>query len=255
MGAGSMVFSALMRRNPRQPRRERQVEACGRTLPVMVVENARATRLTLRIVPGGKSLRVTIPPHVSDSQVDHFIARNRNWVAVRLERLPEPVAARAGATIPYMGVDHRIVHSKKLRGIVEAGHFAGKPSLIVPGEADGVGRKVGAFLKRQARKELDAAVARHAAELGVRAKSIRITDTTTRWGSCSTTRTLSFSWRIVMAPPEVLDYLAAHEVAHLREMNHSPKFWALVRKLCPQMEKHKAWLKRNGARLHAIEPQ
>jgi predicted metal-dependent hydrolase len=250
-----MVFSALKRRKSISPRRERQVEACGRTLPVTVVENARAKRLTLRIVPGGKSLRVTIPPHVSETQVDHFIARNRNWVAVRLERLPEPVAAKAGAVIPYLGVDHRIVHTRRLRGIVEPGQFAGKPSLLVPGEPENVGRKVGTFLKRQARKEIDAAVARHTATLGVRAKAIRITDTTTRWGSCSTTRTLSFSWRIVMAPPEVLDYLAAHEVAHLREMNHSDRFWALVRKLCPQMEKHKTWLKRNGARLHAIEPQ
>jgi hypothetical protein len=255
MGAFFMIMSALKRSKVKPPRRERQVEACGRTLPVTVVENARATRLTLRIVPGGKSLRVTIPPYVSDSQVDHFIARNRNWVAVRLERLPEPVVAKPGATIPYLGVDHKIVHSRRLRGIVETGQFAGKPSLIVPGEPEGVGRKVASFLRRQARKELDAAVSRHCLALGVRAKTIRITDTTTRWGSCSTTRTLSFSWRIVMAPPEVLDYLAAHEVAHLREMNHSPKFWALVRKLCPQMDKHKAWLKRNGARLHAIEPQ
>jgi len=88
--------------------------------------------------------------------------------------------------------------------------------------------------------------------LNVRPKIVRITDTTSRWGSCSTTRTLSFSWRIIMAPPVVLRYLAAHEVAHLREMNHSPDFWNLVREICPDMDKHKAWLRTNGNRLHAI---
>jgi len=248
-----MAFTALKRRSGTLARRERHLEACGRTLPVMVVENARATRLTLRIVPGGKSLKVTVPPHVSENQVDHFIARNRNWVAMRLERLPENVQAGVGASIPYLGTDHRIVHVAKLRGIVEAGSWAGRPALLVPGEPEHVGRKVETFLRKEARSRLDEAVVRHAARLGVRARALRITDTTSRWGSCSSTRTLSFSWRIVMAPPEVLDYLAAHEVAHLREMNHSQAFWDLVKKLCPQMEKHKSWLRRHGARLHAIE--
>lgn len=249
-----MGFSALRRNTASTPRHERLVEAGGRTLPVTVVENVRATRLTLRIVPGGKALRMTIPPHVSDSQVDNFLARNRNWVAVRIDKLPQSVAASPGSLIPYLGVEHHIVHVDKLRGVVEAGSFAGKPALMVPGERAHVGRKVTAYLKREARKRLDLAVARHCATLGVRAKALRITDTTSRWGSCSTTRTLSFSWRIVMAPPEVLDYLAAHEVAHLREMNHSAAFWSIVKMLCPNMERHKSWLRRQGSLLHAVEP-
>jgi hypothetical protein len=249
-----VALSAIKRQRKPAIRRERLIEAGGRTLPVAVVENSRATRLTLRIVPGGKALRVTIPPHVSDNQVDHFIARNRNWVAVRLDKLPEPVTASVGAIIPFLGVGHRIVPVNRLRGVVEAGQHLGKPALLVPGEREHAGRKVTAFLKREARKRLDHAVARYCAVLGVRARALRITDTTSRWGSCSTTRTLSFSWRIVMAPPEVLEYLAAHEVAHLKEMNHSPAFWAIVKKLCPAMERHKAWLKRHGSLLHAIEP-
>ncbi len=248
-----MVSSVLNRKA--QPRRQdRQIEAAGRVLPVKVVENARATRLTLRIVPGGKSLTVTLPPHVSEAQVEQFLERNRNWVATRLSRLPEPVAADPGAMIPFLGVNHRIVRTQRLRGVVEAGFFACEPALLVPGESHTIGRKVTSFLKREARSRLDEAVLRHAATLGVRPRAIRITDTVSRWGSCSTTRTLSFSWRIVMAPPEVLDYLAAHEVAHLREMNHSPAFWALVRSLCPETDRHKAWLKHNGAGLHAIQP-
>ncbi|MEC9343297.1 MAG: SprT family zinc-dependent metalloprotease, partial [Pseudomonadota bacterium] len=178
--------------------------------------------------------------------------RNQHWAAARIARLPQSITLGEGATIPYLGVDHRIVHLDRLRGVVEPREIAGEPALLVPGEPAHVPRKVADFLKRQARARLNLAVADHAGKLGVRPKSIRITDTKSRWGSCSSTRTLSFSWRIVMAPEEVLDYLAAHEVAHLREMNHSDAFWELVRQTCPGMERHRHWLRANGARLHAI---
>ena len=123
---------------------------------------------------------------------------------------------------------------------------------LAPGAADHVGRRVVDFLRRMARRELDEAVARHAASLAVRPHSLRITDSRSRWGSCSHTRTLSFSWRIIMAPPAALDYLAAHEVAHLKEMNHSPAFWRLVAQLCPDMKAQRSWLRANTDRLHAI---
>ncbi|MFZ1814837.1 MAG: SprT family zinc-dependent metalloprotease [Rhizobiaceae bacterium] len=233
-------------------RHARQVLAAGSLLPVNVVENNRATRLTLRIQPGGRSLKVTIPPHVSDTQVDNFIDRNRNWIETRIARLPEPVKAMEGSIIPYLGIEHRIVHLDRLRGIVEARDVAGEPCLLVPGEPARLPGKIAAFLKQEARRQLNETVSRHATALGVRARAIRITDTASRWGSCSTTRTLSFSWRIIMAPPEVLDYLAAHEVAHLVEMNHSQAFWDIVEGLCPGMNRHKNWLRRHGARLHSI---
>ncbi|MGI9401156.1 MAG: M48 family metallopeptidase [Rhizobiaceae bacterium] len=228
------------------------MEAGAYSLPVRVVENPRATRLTLRIVPGGQALRLTTPPHVSDEQVDDFLERNRNWVETRISRLPETVSLKDGVTINFLGVGHEIVFTDRLRGVVEPAVVDGVPVLRLPGEGASRSRKLLAFMKKEARTRLDLAVNRHAATLGVRPRSIRITDTASRWGSCSTTRTLSFSWRIVMAPPEVLDYLAAHEVAHLREMNHGTAFWDLVRGLCPEMEKHKAWLRKNGPSLHAV---
>lgn len=227
--------------------------AGGALLPVAVIENARSTRLTLRIVPGGQSLRLTVPPHVSETQIDDFLDRNRNWVSARIARLPAPLETENGALVPFLGIDHRIVHVNRLRGLVEPATENAMPVLRVPGAPEAKTRRLLGFFKQEARSRLDEAVACHASALGVRPKSIRIADTTSRWGSCSTTRTLSFSWRIVMAPAEVLDYLAAHEVAHLREMNHSPAFWDLVRELCPQMEAHKTWLRRNGNRLHAVK--
>lgn len=248
-----MVFQILSRRRAPPVRDERYLTVDGRELPVTVRENDRATRLTLRIAPGGQSLRVTTPPHVLDGDVDDFIARNRNWVAARLSRLPQTVRAAPGTVIPLLGEDHLIVPTGRLRGVVEPAIEEDRPILRVPGDENAVGRKLLAFMKGRARLELDRAVSGHAAALGVRPRAMRITDTTSRWGSCSTSRTLSFSWRIVMAPPDVLGYLAAHEVAHLREMNHGPAFWALVDQLCPEASRLKGWLRHNGARLHAID--
>ncbi|MEL6746154.1 MAG: M48 family metallopeptidase, partial [Pseudomonadota bacterium] len=107
-------------------------------------------------------------------------------------------------------------------------------------------------LKRQAKQDLTKAVAYYASELGVKPKSITLRDTTSRWGSCSSSGALNFSWRIILAPPDVLNYLAAHEVAHLREMNHSDRFWAHVKAICPDMDAQKAWLRAHGQKLHAV---
>jgi predicted metal-dependent hydrolase len=228
------------------------LEADGTELPVAIVENRRATRLTLRIVPGGQSLRLTVPPHVSERQIDEFLMRHRHWAATRIARLPKPVEVIDGARIAFLGKPHRVVHVDALRGVVEPGELGGEPVLNIPGQAGTLARRLRTFFQKEARARLNAAVSRHALALGVRPRAIRITDTASRWGSCSSTRTLSFSWRIVMAPAEVLDYLAAHETAHLRHMNHGPHFWQLVRDLCPQTDSHKDWLRRHGARLHAV---
>lgn len=250
-----MVLGLLRKKTRSTPlnrKRETALVVDGIEMPVQVSENSRARRLTLRIAPGGRSLKVTIPPHVGDQELDEFLARNRNWVAARLSRLPKTVAMAEGAVIPFKGIDHQIIHLDRLRGIVEPKLILGEPSLLVPGEPHAIGRKLLNFLKSEARRELNQAVLTYSKLLDVRPKTVRITDTTSRWGSCSTTRTLSFSWRIIMAPPEVLHYLAAHEVAHLREMNHSDRFWNHVREICPGMETHKAWLRTHGTKLHAI---
>jgi len=252
MGFG--IFKTRTKKTLKVPEvRYRHIEIDGVAMPVRVVENERARRLTLRIVPGGQELKVTLPPHVTDHELDRFLERNRNWVAAKLSRLPDTTRIEEGAIIPYRGIDHHIVYLDRLRGVVEAKQIMDEASLLVPGNPDAIARKVVNFLKSEARKELNRAVVGYAEALEVRPKTVRITDTTSRWGSCSTTRTLSFSWRIIMAPPEVLNYLAAHEVAHLREMNHSSRFWDHVRKICPDMEIHKSWLRTNGPKLHAIK--
>jgi predicted metal-dependent hydrolase len=120
----------------------------------------------------------------------------------------------------------------------------------VSGQEEAVPGRVRRYLTGEAGRDLRAAVAKHTAALGVPARRIAIRDTKSRWGSCSSTGTLSFSWRLIMAPPLVLDYLAAHEVAHLKELNHSNRFWTLLGELCPATEEAERWLKRHGAELH-----
>ncbi len=240
-------FRELQKRN-----RDFQLEVDGKNLSVAVVENDRAKRLTLRIVPSGDGLKVTTPSHVGDDEVHDFVNRNRHWVAVKLSKMPERVKLEAGSMIPLHGVDHELIATGKNRGVVESVVIDGRHLLYVPGDKVNISRKLVDWMKREARYELNKAVAGHAAKIGVRPRQIRITDTTSRWGSCSSNRVLSFSWRIIMAPPGVLDYLAAHETAHLVEMNHSERFWDLTKRLCPETDRHKQWLRKNGAKLHSI---
>jgi predicted metal-dependent hydrolase len=124
--------------------------------------------------------------------------------------------------------------------------------IMVAGAAAHLRRRVIDFLKREARRDLEPRVLHYARALGVAVTAIRLRDQTSRWGSCTVTGHLSFSWRLIMAPPFVLDYLAAHEVSHLIEMNHSRRFWRLCEWLCPQTRQARAWLNAEGAKLHAV---
>jgi predicted metal-dependent hydrolase len=230
---------------------EREHTIAGRVLPLKLVRHARATRLTLRIERGGAGLRVTVPPKTPAHEVDRFLHRQREWLEARVEKLPENPVVRPGAKLPIRGVPHLIVHEGG-RGTVSLRQGTSGPEIVVHGDIRFLPRRLADFLKAEAKKELSALVARHAAAVGRKPQAIRFRDTVSRWGSCTAQGALSFSWRIMMAPPTVIDYLAAHEAAHLREMNHGEKFWALCRDLCPRTDEAKAWLKRNGAALQAI---
>jgi predicted metal-dependent hydrolase len=243
----------LFKSRPRLPAApiERMHDVAARTLPLRIVENARAKRLTLRIEAGGKGLRITVPPGIDPREVDRFLDRHQGWLESRLAKLPDDAALRPGAKLPLRGVPHRIVHEAG-RGTVTISAVEGEPTLIVHGDRAHLQRRLADFLKREAKRDIEILVAKHTAAIGRRAKAVRYRDTTSRWGSCTSDGTLSFSWRIMMAPKTVIDYLVAHEVAHLKEMNHGPKFWTLCRQLCPRTDEARAWLKKNGGALQAI---
>lgn len=244
-------FSSSTAKRPTLPG-ERVHHVAGRALPLRVVENARAKRLTLRIDAGGQSLRITVPPGLRNGEVERFLDRHRGWLELKLSRLPDQPRLRAGVSMPLRGKPHLIVHVPGKRGTVTPSEENGAPVLYVHGEEARLPRRLAEFLKREAKKDIEQLVLKHTATVGRRAKAIRYRDTTSRWGSCTSDGALSFSWRIMMAPPTVIDYLVAHEVAHLRQMNHGPDFWALCRELCPRTDEARAWLKRNGTALHAI---
>lgn len=225
----------------------------SRELPLRIVENDRAKRLTLRIDAGGRGLRITVPPGLARGEVERFLDRHQGWLETKLAKVPEQPQVRPGIKLPLRGVPHLIVHEPGARGTISIGRQDDMPALFVHGERRHLPRRLADFLKREARRDIEALVTKHTAAVGRPAKTVRFKDTSSRWGSCTADGSLSFSWRIMMAPPTVIDYLVAHEVAHLREMNHGPRFWTLCRELCPRTDEARAWLKRNGGALQAIQ--
>ena len=222
----------------------------GQSVSVTVRVNARAKSYRLSIPHSGGPL-LTLPPHGKWSEAEAFLERHRNWLAARIKRAPSQTHMGDGGMVPLRGVDHAIVGTGKIRGRVELAEDGGAPVLLVPGEPAHQARRLTDWLKDQALLDLTERSAIHASRLGVSVKTIKMRSQASRWGSCSSSGTINYNWRLVLAPPFVLDYVAAHEVAHLVEMNHSPAFWAAVSRTLPDMAKGRAWLKTHGAQLMA----
>lgn len=235
----------------------------GLDAPVLVRRSARARRLSLTVNEARRGAVLTVPGYTSLEEAGNFLAQHFEWLQKRLAALPRPVPFADGGVVPLRGRGHvlRFTPNGRQRGVVwienpaGAGERAGAeetalPVICVAGAHEHAPRRLKDWLKRQAREDLARHCAAHAATLDVKPKRIAIRDQSSRWGSCSATGVLSFSWRLILAPGRILDYLAAHEVAHLLEMNHGPRFWAHVRKTCATMDEAKSWLKKNGSGLH-----
>jgi predicted metal-dependent hydrolase len=207
--------------------------------------SARATRVSLRIDPGLGAVVVTLPPRASRGAGMALLIDHAGWVSDRLAALPEALPFVAGAEVPIGGVPHRICHRPRGRG----GAWIEGSEIHVAGDAAFLSRRVHDLLRALARKRLGALALDKAALIEAPVTRLTVRDTTSRWGSCASGGGLSFSWRLVMAPDHVQDYVAAHEVSHLRHMNHGRRFWTLVDRLSPHTESAKTWLHENGARL------
>jgi hypothetical protein len=222
--------------------------------PVEVRRHPGARRLTLRVSRTRRAVIVTLPVQCDLGEAGSFVDRNIEWVRERLNSIPQPVTFADGERMPLRGEFHALVFTGKRAaagaGVVHPSLKSGTPELHVAGRPEHAPRRLRDWLSEEARRDLDARVLVHARALGVTAKRIAIRDQATRWGSCSTTGVLSFSWRLILAPPRILDYVAAHEVAHLAEMNHGPRFWAHVERLVPSMKEDKLWLQHYGLELH-----
>ena len=222
----------------------------GETLRVLLRRRPTARRLTLRVSSATGEVVMTLPTRTSIGVARTFAVSHGGWIAARLARMPERVLFAADAVLPIRGVPHRVLHRDRRSGLTRLEVLAAEPVLSVACDAPHIARRITDFLQREARRDLTEAVARYTEKLGQGPTRITLRDTRSRWGSCTVRGELNFSWRLILAPPMVLDYLVAHEMGHLREMNHSTRFWTLVGSLCPHVDEAERWLKHNGATLH-----
>lgn len=225
------------------------LEVAGARVPVTLRVNPRARRLILRVTQGTREVVVVAPSRRELKDAFAFANRQARWIEARLAEQAPPVALAPGAAIPIMGRRHMIEHMPHARGgaWIEPGAEA---RLCISGALPHVSRRAEDFLKRLARSHLAERTVCHCARLGVPVPKISIRDPATRWGSCSPASGISFSWRLILAPPHVLDYVAAHEAAHLVHMNHSKAFWRLLATLVPDVRGPVRWLATEGRELH-----
>lgn len=224
------------------------IDVDGRAIPLRVRRNARARQLILRLDEDTGGAVVTIPKRTSIREGVDMAQRKAAWIAAQLRRVPAQVPFADHATIPYLGIEYTVRHSPGARGICRA-----DGEIVVSGREEYLSRRLTDWLKAQAKAEITArahAKAPLIADKSHRVGRITVRDTRSRWGSCAVDGQLNFSWRLVLAPEFVLDYVVAHEVAHLAHRDHGPAFWALTDTLTPRMREAKAWLNAHGKTLH-----
>lgn len=224
----------------------------GEQVPLVVRHNPRAHRFIVRVDMTTGAVHVTTPNKRNVKGAIAFAHAHAEWIAEQRKHVDPAEPFCHGATLPIRGVPHVIRHLASARGAVHqcASETGGNRELRIAGEAAFLPRRVKDWLRREGKSDLNGSVLRHATRLGVRPARITVRDQSSRWGSCSSTRALSFSWRLILAPPEVLDYVCAHEVAHLVHMNHEPAFWRVVANLEPEYRAAMRWLESKGPALH-----
>ena len=204
----------------------------------------RARRVSLRVSGVDGRVTLTLPRGISESQAIEFAHEKSGWLRSQLARRPDVILVRDGVEVPVEGETRRISLTTGRRIQIDA------RTLYIPGPQERMAARTRSWLRTLARDRLVAASDHYAARLDLPYSRITLRDTRSRWGSCSSSGGLSYSWRLILAPPDVLRYVAAHEVAHLKEMNHSAAFWDVVERLMPDYQTHRGWLRQNGTALH-----
>lgn len=215
---------------------------------VVIRRSARARRISLKVDLRNGTVTLVLPPRASVAAGQRFLDEQRQWVARRLADMPAAQPLMDGAVLPYRGLPYTIRHRPDRRGTV----WLEGAEIHVAGALEHLPRRLTDWLKRQARAMFEPRVLELSTIVGKRVRRVSVRDMRTRWGSCSAEGQLSFSWRLILAPETVAEYLVAHEVAHLLHMDHGPNFWAAVDRLTPHRRSGEAWLKRHGAALHRI---
>ncbi|QBF30480.1 M48 family metallopeptidase [Thalassococcus sp. S3] len=214
------------------------------SIPLTVRKSRRARRISLRISQLDGRVTLTLPDGLPESEALSFAMSKEDWIRKHLGQMPARQTVHHGMHLPVEGQMRTLVEGSGRRVLLS------NTELAVPGSKDVLGPRLAGFLKQLARDRLAAASDRYASALGRPYSRITLRDTRSRWGSCTSQGNLMFSWRLILAPPDVLQYVAAHEVAHLAEMNHSPAFWRAVETLFGPYDVQRRWLRQEGASLH-----
>jgi predicted metal-dependent hydrolase len=213
---------------------------------VLLRRSAQARRLSLRISRLDGRATLTLPTRVPELEGMAFVRERESWLRKHLSAIEPEMPVEIGATVLFEGADVPVIAGPVKRATLKSG------ALMVPDDPGKVGKRVAAFMKLRARDALADASDRYAAALGRPYNRISLRDTRSRWGSCSSAGDLMYSWRLIMAPRSVLEYVAAHEVAHLQHMDHSDRFWGVVNDLFPNHKACRKWLRDNGGALHRV---
>ncbi len=225
-----------------------QINIDDRAATLVVRVNRRAKQLILKVDPSAGEIHVTAPSKRAIPEAIAFAQERAHWIASQLDESLRARAFREDMAVPFLGELHIIKRNGGPRAPVRV--KGGQPaSILAGGDREHLNRRIIDWMKREARQALSDRVDKYCAMLGRSQRPIRVRDTKSRWGSCSSDGALSFSWRLIMAPPVILDYVAAHECAHLRHMNHSPAFWRQVAALGVDARGAENWFKENGAAL------
>ena len=213
-------------------------------ISISVGQSKIAKNYSIRISNNNGVVKLTIPRNGSYQKALEFARSREKWIREKLSnQLPEIIPGY-GSILLYQG-KRLIIRQSEIKKI-----YQHEDEIFIPGPLEKINGKIKGYLKVKARDHLDFSSKKYSNLLGKSYKRITIRDTHSRWGSCTSDGNLMYSWRLIMAPPDVLNYVAAHEVAHLSHLNHSEEFWGTVEFLMPDFKKYKNWLKNNGQLLH-----
>jgi predicted metal-dependent hydrolase len=222
--------------------------------PYRIRRSQRARRA--RILVGGDGVEVVVPRRFPLSEVEPFVEEKRAWIERTLLRMQEteaelpPALITDGGEVPFLGRRLTLDVRVEPQRVREHAALRGDTLRMALPPAAPLHEAVERWYRRRAREEvaplLDAACAR----AGSAYAGLQIRGQRTRWASCSSTGVMSFNWRLLLAPHEILAYVVEHEVAHLEVLDHSPRFWDVLASRCPDWKAHEAWLRRHGHALH-----
>ncbi len=213
---------------------------------IKIQKNSRAKRIILRVSNINSNICLTIPKHETEKNAVEFLVRNKDWALHELKRVPKKTLFLDKSEIPYMGVNHKIVYAGEYTNLI----YIYNKKIIVFGKKDELSKNLRNWLYNRAKIEILDIAKLKVNFLNKTFNKVKIKELRSSWGTCGENGNLSFSWRLILAPRHVMEYIVVHELCHLVELNHSKNFWRLVTDLFPQKKISQDWLKSNGTYLH-----